>query len=97
VNAPGHLIGHINLLIRTEKGWIYLAGDTCHFEQLLDGDDEAAVYDDPARPGFKRSAHADLEKAEEHMERVLKLKEQGVEVVLAHDGAWMQKNASKFR
>jgi glyoxylase-like metal-dependent hydrolase (beta-lactamase superfamily II) len=97
VNAPGHLAGHINLLVRTEKGWIYLAGDTCHFAQLLDGDDEAAIYDDPERPGFMKNAHAELELAEEHMERVMKLKEQGVEVVLAHDGEWLEKNGRKYR
>jgi glyoxylase-like metal-dependent hydrolase (beta-lactamase superfamily II) len=96
VNAAGHLPGHINLLVRLEADkWIYLAGDSCHDVRILYGEKETSVYPDPSS-GHLKCAHADKELAEEHLERVRKLREFGVEIVLAHDWRWDQENKSRF-
>jgi glyoxylase-like metal-dependent hydrolase (beta-lactamase superfamily II) len=96
VNAPGHLPGHINLLVRLEADkWIYLAGDSCHDVRILHGEKETSVYPDPSS-GLLKCAHADKELAELHLERVRKLGELGVEIVLAHDWRWDQDNKGRF-
>jgi glyoxylase-like metal-dependent hydrolase (beta-lactamase superfamily II) len=101
VNASGHLPGHINLLVRLEPTrWIYLAGDSCHDVRILNGLAETAVYPDPdpRKQGHSKCAHADKEKAEEHIERVRKLEQKyGVEVVLAHDWQWIEKHKDRFQ
>jgi glyoxylase-like metal-dependent hydrolase (beta-lactamase superfamily II) len=98
VDAPGHLPGHVNLLCRTAgDGWVCLAADSCHDVRILDGVAETAVYDDPERPGKTRSAHADLEAAEVHLERLRALRGMGVEVILAHDQTWIDRYPDRFR
>jgi glyoxylase-like metal-dependent hydrolase (beta-lactamase superfamily II) len=100
VDAPGHLPGHINLLVRIElKKWIYLAGDSCHDVRILNGEAETAVYPDPdpQKQGHHKCAHADKEQAEEHLKRVRTLQQDyGVEVVLAHDWQWIENNKERF-
>jgi glyoxylase-like metal-dependent hydrolase (beta-lactamase superfamily II) len=96
VNAPGHLPGHINLLVRLEGDkWIYLAGDSCHDVRILHGEKETSVYPDPSS-GLLRCAHADKEQAELHLERVRQLAGYSVEIVLAHDWRWDQENKGRF-
>ena len=99
VNAPGHLTGHINLLVRTgDTTWMYLAGDTAHDPRILDGTHGFAVYPDPQRPGCTKCAHADKGAAEAHVGRVRALRDMGgVEVVLAHDAGWLDRNGEKYR
>jgi glyoxylase-like metal-dependent hydrolase (beta-lactamase superfamily II) len=100
VDAPGHLPGHLNMLCRTSRdggGWVCLAADSCHDARILDGVARTAVYADPERPGMMRSAHADLEAAEVHLERLRALRGMGVEVVLAHDQTWIERNPDRFR
>jgi glyoxylase-like metal-dependent hydrolase (beta-lactamase superfamily II) len=106
VDAPGHLPGHINLLARTApRKWIYLGGDCCHDARILSGERGIALYDD-GRGGL-RSVHADTDEAARTVERTAKLlgkgsvQEQGggeveVEVVLAHDGGWAERNSERF-
>jgi len=97
INAPGHLAGHINLLIRTSPDqWIYLAGDSCHDARILHGECETSVYPDPANTAHLKCAHADKEKAEEHLARVRELGSLGVEIVLAHDWRWLEGNKNRF-
>jgi glyoxylase-like metal-dependent hydrolase (beta-lactamase superfamily II) len=99
VNSPGHLAGHINLLVRVEaEKWIYLAGDSCHDVRILRGEAETAVYPDPEVHGRTKCAHADKGMAEEHLKRVRSLMEEyGVEVVLAHDFQWVEDNKGRFK
>ncbi|KAB5533519.1 beta-lactamase-like protein [Coniochaeta sp. 2T2.1] len=95
VNAPGHLPGHINLLIRSQdpssfptpgKGWIYLAGDACHDRRILRKEREIGEWDDVH--GRRCCIHADRKGAEETIERIRALEERGVEVIFAHDVEW---------
>ncbi|PGH03580.1 hypothetical protein GX51_04006 [Blastomyces parvus] len=108
VNAPGHLAGHLNMLVRAgvagvdgdgegEK-WMYLAGDTAHDVRVYKGTRELAVYPDPKKAGHWACAHADKEAAHEHLLRVRKLDEEeaGVEVVLSHDFGWFEEQGPKW-
>jgi glyoxylase-like metal-dependent hydrolase (beta-lactamase superfamily II) len=106
VDAPGHLYGHVNLLARTgPKKWVYLGGDCCHDPRILRGEKGIAMYDD-GRGGL-RSVHANTDEAASTVKRIAKLlktgkvKEEGdgevdVEVVVAHDGEWREKNQDRF-
>ena len=88
VDATGHLPGHVNVLARTsaDGGWIYLAADSVHDWRILRG--EAKV----ARKPF--CIHVDVEKAEAHIGNIVKLMEANkrVQVILAHDVPWYEKN-----
>lgn len=91
VDAPGHLPGHINLLARTETGdggqkWIYLAGDACHDRRILRKEREIGKWMDAQR--HVCCIHADPAKAEETIDRIRALENDGVEVILAHDIDW---------
>ncbi|KAK7185644.1 hypothetical protein DPSP01_007485 [Paraphaeosphaeria sporulosa] len=106
VDAPGHLHGHVNVLARTAPGkWVYLGGDCCHDKRILSGEREIALYDD-GRGGL-RSVHMDTDGATRTVERVRRLlgerkvTEEGggrvdVEVVVAHDGGWRERNGGRF-
>lgn len=106
IDAPGHLHGHVNILARTGPGrWVYLGGDCCHDKRILNGERNIAMYDDGK--GGLRSVHMDTERATRTVERVRKLLGEGkvqeesrgvvnVEVVVAHDGEWREKNRDKF-
>jgi len=92
IDAPGHLPGHVNLLARTSSdgAWIYLAGDSAHFWQLITGEAEVAM----GHPGhFHSCAHADKELADESIARIRKVLElPRVRVIIAHDAPWYQEN-----
>lgn len=106
VDAPGHLYGHVNLLCRVaEKKWVYLGGDCCHDPRILTGEKGIALYDD-GRGGL-RSVHVNTDQAAHTIKRISgllkagKVKEEGdgeveVEVVLAHDKTWREKNPERF-
>ncbi|KAF2006085.1 Metallo-hydrolase/oxidoreductase [Amniculicola lignicola CBS 123094] len=106
VDAPGHLFGHVNILARiAPQKWIYLGGDCCHDPRILYGLKGIALYDDGH--GGKRSVHADTGEAEKTIERIKGLLKKGgvreegggeveVEVVVAHDAEWREKNGTKF-
>lgn len=97
INAPGHLPGHMNLLVREHSGaWIYLGGDSAHHADILDGKAEIATYTDQAT-GCLKCAHLDKEAAETHIKRLRKLRdENGVEIILHHDFKWLHKNKDRF-
>ncbi|OCH95082.1 Metallo-hydrolase/oxidoreductase [Obba rivulosa] len=89
VDAPGHVAGHMNVLARTSAGggWILFVGDSAHHPKLIRG--EAHIADTP-RWGC---AHADKEKAEEHIQRIRRLTAvPGVRIMLAHDSEWYADN-----
>ena len=100
IDSPGHLPGHVNLLCRTAKDkWIYLGGDACHDIRLLTGERKIGTWKD--EHGETLCIHIDREAAEESIRRIQQLMSstaksgEEVEVILAHDTIWYQKN--KFR
>ena len=96
VNAPGHLPGHINLLVRTSKDHsIYLGGDACHDRRLLTGEKEIGEWTDVE--GHVCCIHANREQAEETIKRIRALEEEGVEVIFAHDVEWENEPANQSR
>ncbi|KAJ4373014.1 hypothetical protein N0V83_003305 [Neocucurbitaria cava] len=106
IDAPGHLFGHVNLLARTSpKKWVYLGGDCCHDPRILSGEKGIALYDDGK--GGLRSVHADTDQAAGTVKGIARLLKEGnireegggeveVEVVVAHDKGWAEKNKSRF-
>lgn len=101
IDAPGHLPGHINLLVRTSSrgSWVYLAGDSTHDPSILRGEEKMARYNKTV--SIRGFAHADPEAAEVHLERVRKLvacadADTPVEVVLSHDREWALRNRAAF-
>ncbi|KLO10876.1 Metallo-hydrolase/oxidoreductase [Schizopora paradoxa] len=94
IDAPGHVPGHINALVRTsaDGGWIYLAGDSAHHWSLITGESEIAGT--PTGLGrFSGCAHEKKEVAAENMRRVRELtKMPRVRVILAHDEPWYKEN-----
>ncbi|KAI8931019.1 hypothetical protein NX059_012030 [Plenodomus lindquistii] len=106
VDAPGHLTGHVNILARVApKRWVYLGGDCCHDPRILSGEKGIAMYDDGK--GGLRSVHADTKSAAETVTRAARLLKEGnvrdegggrvdVEVVVAHDGGWADRNGDRF-
>lgn len=95
IDSPGHIVGHLNLLIRISKSkWVYLAGDACHHPRILDGKAGMATWHEN---GMHVCIHIDKEKAMETLGKIQALRAQGidgadVEVVLAHDGEWFERN-----
>lgn len=106
VDAPGHLTGHVNLLARIGPArWVYLGGDCCHDPRILRGEKGIALYDD-GRGGL-RSVHADTDAAAQTVGRIARLLKGGrvveegggvvgIEVVVAHDKGWAEKNGERF-
>ncbi|KAH7105839.1 Metallo-hydrolase/oxidoreductase [Auriculariales sp. MPI-PUGE-AT-0066] len=91
VDAPGHLGGHLNALVRTDSGWLFLAGDTVHDERLLNGERHICVYEDGG------SAHVDLEAAREHLARVQTLqRDYGVPVIFSHPQGWDERHPEAY-
>jgi len=94
VDAPGHIPGHINALVRTsaDGGWVYLAGDSAHHWSLITGESEIAGT--PSGKGrFSGCAHEKKEVAAENMRRIRELtKVPRVRVILAHDEPWYKEN-----
>ena len=100
IDSPGHIHGHVNLLVRiSEKKYVYLGGDCCHDTRILSGEKEIAEYDD-GRGGL-RSVHVHTRLAKETLveinEGVSQLRKHAdVEVVLAHDKGWRESNMHRF-
>jgi glyoxylase-like metal-dependent hydrolase (beta-lactamase superfamily II) len=82
VDAPGHVVGHINLLARTsaDGAWVLLAADSVHDWRLLQEGYAFAAY-----PGFG-CMHVDKELAMKHVGNLRELeKYPRMKIVLAHD------------
>lgn len=104
VDSPGHLIGHVNLLVRAAPDqWVYLGGDCCHDIRILRGEKEIALYDDGH--GSLRSVHVDTDTARRTLDMIRQLlksdfkpddSKANIEVVVAHDGGWLQNNKHRF-
>ncbi|KAF5350958.1 hypothetical protein D9756_008239 [Leucocoprinus leucothites] len=88
IDAPGHLWGHINLLVRTsaDGGWLYLAGDTAHHWNLITGKSGMACC-------HTAPIHVDEEAAEDMIRRVGEVSRlPRVRVILAHGRPWYEEN-----
>lgn len=97
IDSPGHLRGHINLLLRLGPDkWIYLGGDCCHDPRILTGEKDIAMYDDGH--GCQRSVHSDLPAAKETIDRIKILLKNHPEVewIVAHDLKWANANQHRF-
>ncbi|KAF5315159.1 hypothetical protein D9619_007211 [Psilocybe cf. subviscida] len=92
VDAPGHLPGHLNALLRTsaDGGWMFIAGDSAHYWKLITLEAQIAVNHGGPGPSC---AHHDKKATEEHILRINKLwKTPRVRVMLSHDEPWYAKN-----
>lgn len=103
VDAPGHLPGHVNLLCRVAvapERWVYLAGDAAHDVRLLTGERAVGTWENER--GQEMCIHLDRGGAEETIARIRRLvdvaREDGieVEVVIAHDPAWVERNGHRM-
>lgn len=93
VDAPGHMPGHLNALVRTSSdgGWVYLVGDAAHDWRLLRGDGDIAVSQHPLHGTV--CAHADVDAARDTIKRIKELmKIPRVKLILAHDNEWYDEN-----
>ncbi|KAK7050823.1 hypothetical protein VNI00_004934 [Paramarasmius palmivorus] len=94
VDAPGHLPGHINVLVRTspDGGWVLLAGDSAHHWNVITGESHVA-HDVPGSPFPGGCPNVDSEAAEVHLSCIRKfLEEEGTKVIIAHDEGWFREN-----
>ncbi|KAH9940440.1 Metallo-hydrolase/oxidoreductase [Epithele typhae] len=86
----GHMPGHLNLLARTsaDGAWVYLAGDTVHDWRIINGEGKMGHH------SVFGCAHMNEAEAEAHIERVRVLMKENprVQVLLAHDVPWYEKN-----
>ncbi|KAI1127849.1 hypothetical protein F5Y10DRAFT_292539 [Nemania abortiva] len=100
IDSPGHIYGHVNLLVRiSEKKYVYLGGDCCHDTRILSGEKGIAEYDDGrggirsvhVHTGLARQTLAEIEGGVSQLRR-----DMDVEVVLAHDKGWRESNRHRF-
>ncbi|KAI1749124.1 hypothetical protein F4782DRAFT_514670 [Xylaria castorea] len=100
IDSPGHIHGHVNLLVRTgESKYVYLGADCCHDTRILSGERGIAEYDD-GRGGI-RSVHVHTGLARKTLVEIDRgvtqlRKDMDVEVVLAHDKGWREHNRHRF-
>ncbi len=103
VDTPGHLPGHVSLLVRTsaDGAWLLLAGDLAHDCRLLQGKGKIAsvIVQGASGEQVVDCAHADQPTAERTIAAVQEfLKLERVEVIIAHDAEWyaLNKGGSAF-
>ncbi|KAF7535064.1 hypothetical protein G7054_g5722 [Neopestalotiopsis clavispora] len=101
VDLPGHLSGHVGVLVHTGTNrWVLLAGDACHDSRLLSGEKDIAEWEDAS--GRVCCIHADrsqTEKTLNTLRRWLRDAQDGgydFKVVLAHDAIWAKSNPDAF-
>ncbi|KAK5197433.1 hypothetical protein LTR92_003373 [Exophiala xenobiotica] len=99
IDAPGHIHGHVNALLRVGPDkWVYLGGDCCHDRRIITGEKQILEYDNGQ--GKLKSAHAELSKARKTIENVQELirvnGEEAVEWIVAHDWKWASENQNRF-
>ncbi|KAI0042227.1 Metallo-hydrolase/oxidoreductase [Auriscalpium vulgare] len=95
VDAPGHMPGHVNLLVRAsaDGAWVYLAGDSAHDWRLVTGEAHIAHYRVPGADVDSCAHQDDVRQAEEHIGRIRGLRAlPRVQVLLAHDVPWYEEN-----
>ena len=94
LDVPGHLPGHVNLLCRVSRSkWICLCGDAFHDPRLLTGEKGIGTWE--GEGGQTMCIHIDKEAAEQSIQKLRVLQKAegvGVELVAAHDEAWLERN-----
>lgn len=107
LNAPGHLPGHINLLVRVSNDpvkFVCLAGDACHDIRLFTGERDIATWTDDT--GRQCCIHYDIPRAKQTIARLARLQQEGieidgvraeVEVVFAHNWQWEEDAVKRGR
>ncbi|RMZ86326.1 hypothetical protein DV736_g6449, partial [Chaetothyriales sp. CBS 134916] len=97
VDTPGHLTGHISLLVRTgPRRWVLLIGDACHDLRLLTGKASIAEWSDAE--GRICCIHMDKRTATKTLGIFRSWKEAAVQggfdlqIVFAHDADWVRSN-----
>lgn len=105
VDAPGHIYGHVNLLVRIDQDkYVYLGGDCCHDPRILAGEKGFAEYPDSLGVGV-RSVHTDTAVARTTLDSIKRFVETDVEiegrrveveVVVAHDAVWAERHKGHF-
>lgn len=93
VDAPGHLPGHVNILVRTSSdgSWLYLAGDSAHDWRLVRGQGDITISHNAH--GETICAHRDKEQAEITIKKIAGLMTlPRVRILLAHDYEWYAEN-----
>ena len=101
VDSPGHLTGHIALLLRrATKRWVLLIGDACHDKRLLTGEMTIAEWTDSG--GRSCCIHMDKKKATETL-AIFSLWKQvsedcgiELEIIFSHDAEWAQSHPDAF-
>ncbi|CVK96636.1 uncharacterized protein FMAN_10966 [Fusarium mangiferae] len=101
VDSPGHLMGHISLLVRTGcRKWAWLIGDACHDKRLLTGEQSIAEWIDSE--GRTCCIHMDKAKATETLEifaiwkRASEECDVALDIIFAHDVEWAESHADAF-
>jgi len=97
IDAPGHLAGHINALVRTspDGSWLFLGGDSAHDTRIIKGEKELGTWPHP-ETGSLMCMHTDLVAAKEHIERIKRVNAiPKVQVLMAHDLDWFEENKDK--
>jgi glyoxylase-like metal-dependent hydrolase (beta-lactamase superfamily II) len=97
VDAPGHLAGHLNALVRTSSdgSWLFLGADSAHDVRLITGEKEIGTFLHPGT-GSVMCLHDDVEKAKEHIDRIRRVNASPkVQVLMAHDIGWFEENRDK--
>jgi glyoxylase-like metal-dependent hydrolase (beta-lactamase superfamily II) len=86
IDAPGHLDGHINLVVRTGPStYFYLAGDMCHDKRVLTGEKSLGTYCDH---GVVKCFYVDREEALRTVKRANEFAEtdgMNAKIIIAHD------------
>ncbi|KAL9110660.1 MAG: hypothetical protein Q9227_004837 [Pyrenula ochraceoflavens] len=95
VPAPGHLPGHINLVVHGNDQTIYLAGDACHDRRILRQEREIGTWEDA--DGKSCCIHASRQETETTLEMIRGVEKSGVEVVFAHDWEWEERDENRSR
>lgn len=101
VDLPGHLSGHLGLLIHIgPKRWVLLAGDACHDARILSGEKKIAEWEDTSgRICCIHSEKAEATKTLETLRRWLREARQcgyDFEIILAHDAGWAKAHPEAF-
>ncbi|KAH7118602.1 beta-lactamase-like protein [Dactylonectria estremocensis] len=101
VDSPGHLTGHIALLVRRgPRQWVLLIGDACHDGRLLTGEMSIAQWTDAE--GRVCCIHMDRKQATETLEMFARWKQASeqsdidLEMIFAHDVSWAESHSQAF-
>ncbi|EEU41999.1 uncharacterized protein NECHADRAFT_86140 [Fusarium vanettenii 77-13-4] len=101
VDCPGHLTGHIGLLVRKGiRQWVLLIGDACHDERLLRGEMSIAEWTDA--DGRICCIHMDKKLATETLAKFSLWKHVSeqcgfdLRIIFAHDATWARNNQDAF-